>query len=565
MKIVTSTEMKQIDRRTIEEFGIPGERLMEKAGEGVFRAVMRTIADHLARLSASAPGRELRPAGLVRHRVYRPDKSQADQSHIERLGAVLVFAGRGNNAGDAFVVARLLQKSGIPNLTIFLAEESDLKGDAATNYGRLKRTRAEIVVVRDAKELWKLSRRDISLVVDGILGTGIKGAVKGFYAEVIEFMNRLGTKIVAIDIPSGINGDTGIHEGPCVRADVTVTMGLPKEGLLRGDALNFVGKLEVVDIGIPPQVIEEAESAADLLTEEEISELLPRRKRMTHKGDYGRVFVLAGSRGLTGAAAMVCSAAMRAGSGLVFLGIPTSLNPILEMKLTEPMTIPLDETPQGTLAYSARATVLGHLSTCTNAIVGPGISTHPETARLVQEILRKANVPLLIDADGLNCLQGNTELLRHYPAPLILTPHPGEMARLTGLDARSVLDHPWEAAADFASQNKIILILKGAQTVIADVDGSLCINIAGDAGMASGGMGDVLSGVVGSLVGQRLRPIDAAKLGTFVHGIAGEIGAQRKGQLSLIASDVVELLPVAFERIRNTREARPRSLPRPAT
>lgn len=515
MKIVTATQMAEVDRRTIEEFGISGERLMERAGEGVSRAAMRLL-----------PGRE---------------------------GGVLLFAGRGNNGGDAFVVARLLQQAGITNLTVLLAEESELKGDAATNFLRLKETGAEVIVVREKDGLQKVRRDDYAVVVDGILGTGIKGAVKGLYAEVIEFINGLDKKVVAIDIPSGINGDTGIHEGPCIRADVTVTMGLPKEGLLRADALNFVGKLEIVDIGIPRQVIEAAESAAELLTEAEMSALIPRRKRITHKGDYGRVFVLAGSRGLTGAAAMVCSAAMRAGSGLVFLGIPASLNPILEVKLTEPMTVPLDETAEGTVAYSAWPKVLEFLATCTNAIIGPGISTHPETARLVEEILRQAGVPLLIDADGLNCLRGKTELLRSYPAPLIVTPHPGEMSRLSGLEARQILENPWKAAAEFARENHVIVILKSAETVVADVDGTLYVNIAGDAGMATGGMGDVLSGVVGSLVGQGLKPIDAAKLGTFVHGIAGEMGVERKGQLSLIASDVIELLPVAFERLRSAR------------
>jgi hydroxyethylthiazole kinase-like uncharacterized protein yjeF len=513
MKIVTATEMTRIDRRTIEDFGIPGETLMERAGNGVFDAAMRMLD--------------------------------------ECEGGVLLFAGRGNNGGDAFVVARLLQKSGIPNLTVLLAEEADVKVDAALNLDRLKRSRAEISVVRDAGQLRAIPTEDYSVIVDGILGTGIKGAVKGFYAEVIEYINGLGKRVVAIDIPSGINGDTGIHEGPCIRADVTVTMGLPKEGLLRGDALNFIGKLEVVDIGIPPEIIEEAPSDADLLTEREMAALMPRRKRISHKGDYGRLFVLAGSRGFTGAAAMVCSSAMRAGSGLVFLGIPESLNPILEVKLTETMTIPLDETPQGTLSYSARSRIMEHLSECTNAVIGPGISTHPETARLVQEILKEAKVSLLIDADGLNCLQGKTELLRAYEAPVIVTPHPGEMSRLTGLDARTILNDPWKAAADFAKQNGLVVILKSAETVIADVDGSLSINIAGDAGMASGGMGDVLSGVVASLMGQGMRPIDAAKLGTFVHGLAGEMGARQKGQLSLIASDVIELLPVAFERIRN--------------
>jgi NAD(P)H-hydrate epimerase len=447
----------------------------------------------------------------------------------------------------------MLEKCGIPNMTVLLAKESEIKGDALLNLDRLKKTRAEMVSVQDPEQLRKIRLVDYNVIVDGILGTGIKGAVKGFYAEVIEFINAAsaaGKNVLAIDIPSGINGDTGFHEGPCIRAEVTVTMGFPKEGLLRGDALNFVGRLEVVDIGIPEEVIRDAESRAELLAQKEMSALMPRRKRISHKGDYGRVSVLAGSRGLTGAATMVCSSAMRAGSGLVFLGIPESLNPILEVKLTETMTVPLDETPEGTVAYSAKAKILKWLAECTNAVIGPGISTHLETARLVQEILREAKTPLLIDADGLNCLQGKAELLRNYPAPLILTPHPGEMSRLTGLETREILDDPWKVAGEYAREWGAIVVLKGAETVIADVDGSLYINIAGDAGMASGGMGDVLSGVIASLVGQGLKPIDAAKLGTFVHGRAGEIGVEKKGQLSLIASDVIELLPVAFEEVR---------------
>ncbi|MDP2895611.1 MAG: NAD(P)H-hydrate dehydratase [bacterium] len=516
MKIVTATKMTRIDRRTIEEFGVPGEVLMERAGKGVFRCITRMMPD-------SAKGR------------------------------VLLFAGRGNNGGDAFVVARLLQQCGISNTTVLLAKESEVKGDAATNLTRLLKSRGELVVIRDTCQLHRIRVHDYDIVVEGILGTGIKGAVKGFYGDVIEFINAAsaaGKKVLAIDIPSGINGDTGCHEGPCIRADLTVTMGLPKEGLLRTDALNYVGKLEVVDIGIPEEVIREAQSRADLLTEKEIAALMPRRNRITHKGDYGRVFVLAGSRGLTGAATMVCSSAMRAGSGLVFLGIPGSLNPILEVKLTETMTVPLDETPEGTIAYSAKPKILKWLSECTNAVIGPGISTHPETARLVQDILREAKTPLLIDADGLNCLHGKGEILRNYPAPLIVTPHPGEMSRLTGLETHRILEDPWKVAKEYAREWGAIVVLKGAETVIADADGSLYINIAGDAGMASGGMGDVLSGVIASLVGQGLKPIDAAKLGTFVHGRAGEIGVERKGQLSLIASDVIELLPVAFEEVR---------------
>ncbi|MCK5548379.1 MAG: NAD(P)H-hydrate dehydratase, partial [Thermoplasmata archaeon] len=272
-----------------------------------------------------------------------------------------------------------------------------------------------------------------------------------------------------------------------------------------------------------------------------------RRDRISHKGTYGKLFVIAGSRGFTGAAALSAAAAMRAGSGLVYLGIPQSLNPILETKLTETITLPLPETSEATISAGAYGRIMKMAETSDCAIVGPGISTNAETAALVKRLLENLGLPLVIDADGLNCIGSETDYLRRYAHPLIVTPHPGEMSRLCGLSVGEITKNAWKVARDFAVENSLVVILKGAQTVVAQSDGKVFLNITGHAGIASGGTGDVLTGIIGSLVGQGYEPNDAAKLAVFLHGRAAELSG--KGDYSLIASDIIEALPAAFAEI----------------
>jgi NAD(P)H-hydrate epimerase len=346
-----------------------------------------------------------------------------------------------------------------------------------------------------------------------------------------------------------------------VRADLTVTMALPKLGCFLGKAINAVGRLSIVDIGIPDEVVGGARSYGSLMTPQGIAHLLPRRERLSHKGTYGRLFVLAGSRGLTGAAAMVADSAMRAGAGLVYLGIPESLNPILEAKCTEAMTVPLPETPALTVSDRSYFDVKARLEQCDALVIGPGLSTHEKTALLVRRILGEVTVPVVVDADGLNCLEGRAEVLRACRAPVIVTPHPGELARLTGMRQNRILAEPWDAARQTAHNNNVICVLKGAHTCIAvpprmGEQAEVFINILGNAGMASGGVGDVLSGIIGSLLAQGLAPGTAALLGVTLHALAGDIVAAEGDEAALVATDLIQALPEAFRWLKQKRTKR---------
>ncbi len=539
MKIVTARQMAALDRETIDERGTPGLDLMERAGTGTFQEILATL-DRL---------------GLRR--------------------TAILFAGKGNNGGDAFVVARLLHGDGVETLTVLVgAAPDELKGDALANYRHLSELDAEITHAATARELEALRERceDASLVVDGLLGTGLSGPAQGVMADAIRFINSLGVPVVAVDIPSGISGDTGAPSDPdgvagCfVRADLTVTMALPKCGCFLGEAVNGLGRLSIVDIGIPRDIEAGARSRGELMTPGEIAPLLPERDRLSHKGTYGRLFVLAGSRGYTGAAAMVCNSAMRAGAGLVFLGIPESLNPILEAKCTETMTVPLPETARGTTSDDAYYTIRERLGDCDALVIGPGLSTHQRTATLVRRLLSEVTLPTVIDADGLNCLTGRLDTLQACRTPLIITPHPGELARLTGQTLSRITSDPWDAARRAAHNLGVTVVLKGAHTCIAlppepglgggGAEIGPYVNIMGNAGMASGGVGDVLAGIMGSLLAQGLAAEAAARLAVLLHALSGDIAAAQGDPASLIATDLVQALPAAFRWLRQKKRER---------
>lgn len=538
--------MAALDKETIERRGVPGLELMERAGTGIFHEVLKAL-DWLEPIGQAGP----EPGGSP---------------------AVVLFAGKGNNGGDAFVVARLLHDEGIRTLTVLVGvRPNELQGNALENYKRLAELKTDVVSVRSAEDLESLRERCMStgLVVDGLLGTGLSGVPKGVMAEAIGFINSLGLPVVAVDIPSGISGDCGVpvgDEGPSdcyVRADLTVTMALPKVGCFLGKAISAVGRLSIVDIGLPEDVVDTARCYAELMTPRRIAHLLPGRERLSHKGTYGRLFILAGSRGYTGAAALAANAAMRAGAGLVFLGIPESLNPILETKCTEAMTVPLAETHAGTVSDQAYLDIKARLEHCDALVIGPGLSTNDKTALLVRRLLGEATLPVVVDADGLNCLEGRADVIRACRAPMVITPHPGELARLTGIKQPRILADPWDAARQAAHNNNVICVLKGAHTCIAlpNADQGSCgevfVNILGNAGMASGGVGDVLTGIIGALLAQGLAPGTGAMLGVTIHALAGDIAAAEGDEASLIASDLVQALPEAFRWLRCMKKRRP--------
>ena len=507
MIVVTAQEMRELDRLTIEKYGVPSLALMERAGAGITQTILE--------------------------RFTRPAKKGA-----------LIVAGKGNNGGDGFVVARLLKKKRIPCAVALLARKNELSPDAAHNLHAFLKLKGKVFEVpADGVELLRQQMGGKGLLVDAILGTGMKNEVRGFYAEAITLMNASGLPVVAVDIPSGLHTDTGMPLGVAVQAEITVSLGYPKLGEVIYPGLNYVGDLAVADIGIDSNAVREVDPKTEILERDEIKWLVPIREPDTHKGTYGHLLVMAGSRGKTGAAILACRAAMRMGSGLVTLAAPRALNDIFASSLVEVMTEPLGDNAAEEMEPLGDEEWHRLLERKDALLFGPGIgvSESPQTA--LRWLLKNLTIPWVIDADGLNNLALEMDRLRHAKTPPILTPHPGEMARLIGKDNAAVNQDRIGVARAFALENRCHIVLKGARTVIATAEGKIFINPTGNPGMASGGMGDVLAGMLAALLGQGFAPEDAMKLGVYLHGFAGDRVAEEKGEIGLIASDIIADLP----------------------
>uniref|UniRef100_A0A7V4G7E4 Bifunctional NAD(P)H-hydrate repair enzyme n=1 Tax=Desulfobacca acetoxidans TaxID=60893 RepID=A0A7V4G7E4_9BACT len=506
MKLVTASEMRELDRRTIQDLGVPSLVLMENAGRGTYQVIRREFP-HLA-------------------------------------GPVAVLAGRGNNGGDGFVVARYLANAGIPVMVFLLAARDQVQGDARVNFQILQGMGVEVAEVITEAHLNHLCQHltQARLVVDALLGTGLNSPVRGLMAQTINRLNQLAVPRVSVDIPSGLSADTGKPLGVCVEAQVTVTYGFPKLGQILPPGRDLVGRLWLVDISIPPALAQALKT--ELAEVGEMRGLLPHRPRESHKGTYGHLVVVAGSEGKTGAAVLAAEGGLRTGAGLVTAAVPAGLNDILEVKLTEAMTLPLPEA-QGVRALGAAASgpLKEFLAGKTAVALGPGLGTHPETQELVRALVRECPLPLVIDADGVNALAGHLEVLHHAPGPRILTPHPGEMARLLGVSPRDIQDRRLEVARETALAHGIYLILKGAQTVVAGPQGHVSVNPSGNPALASGGTGDVLTGLVGGYLAQRLSPWDAARLGVYLHGLAADYLVANFGPHGHAAGDLLQIFP----------------------
>jgi NAD(P)H-hydrate epimerase len=511
MKIVTAAQMKELDRRTIEEAKVPGATLMERAGSGVVAAMERA--------AGSLSGK-----------------------------TVAVLCGKGNNGGDGFVVARLLRKRRAKVHVLLLARPGDLSGDAQTMHRRLLSVAgSKVVSAVPSPDAIRAALSQSDLIVDALLGTGLSAPIRDPYRTAIEAINGAERPVIAVDLPSGIHADTGAIMGAAVQADLTVTFGLPKLGLYTGAGLDHAGTVEVVDIGIPAEFVETIASRVSLITGETVRRLIPDRRISSHKGTYGHAGIIAGSVGKTGAAAMAAKAALRVGAGLVTVATPASVNDTLESKLLEAMTVPMPETKARTLARTGLEEILSFVNARTAVAIGPGLTTHPETVELIHALLPRLEKPSVLDADALNALAGHTALLDMCKVPPILTPHPGEMARLVdGASTRSINDDRIGAAAAFAKARRVLLVLKGARTVIAHPDGRAAVCPTGNPGMATAGTGDVLTGMIVGLLAQGLTPWDAACAGTFLHGLAGDLAAAERGLAGLTAGDVIERIPSAL-------------------
>lgn len=463
---------------------------------------------------------------------------------------VLIICGSGNNGGDGFVSARYLYEMGFSVNVVCLAKDTDIKGPAKINYNKLKKIKK--VHIHKAYSQTQFEKVEslfntAGLILDCILGTGLRGEVRGFLKHVIEFINSLSKKVIAIDIPSGMDGNTG--SGLCIKAYTTLTMGLPKVGLLKPNASSVVGYLHVIDIGLPQELVVNIKSNLEYIQPVDFSGLIPARAPNSHKGDFGHVLVLAGSPQYAGAAALCVQGALRSGAGLVTLGIPRGMQDIYQVKLTESMTLPLPETEEGTLSQEAYPIIIKFIEKVDSIALGPGLSKHPDTIKLVKRIISNSHKPLVIDADGVNAIAEELLVLRKAKAPLILTPHPGEMAGLLHTSAKSVQTDRWKITRELADKYGITIILKGHQSVITGDDKKIYINSTGNPGMASGGMGDVLTGLIAGLVAQGLKPIDSARLGVYIHGASGDMSAKERGEWGILAGDVLEKLPYVMNGI----------------
>lgn len=506
MRAVTAGQMREIDRATIEDYGFPGCVLMENAG--------RAVADAAV---------ELLPPG----------------------GRALVLAGKGNNGGDGFVAARHLTERGYETAIALVGDISQVRGDAGLN---LKHARAFGISISenpdDAAILDLLEHADV--VIDALLGTGLSGAVSGRMAEVLGLLSGYQGPIVAVDVPSGLDADTGALLGPVPRAEITVTFGLPKQGLYLHPGRASCGRIRVAPIGLAPEAVCGATPPTWIVEAADAAAAIPPRRPDAHKGDAGRLLVVAGSGGLTGAAAMAANAAMRAGAGLVTLACPASLNPILEQKCTEAMSAPLMDHGCGYLRPRNTEEILALALSADAVVLGPGLGSQPATAELVRDLITLVTGRLVLDADGINAFAGNAQQLVERSCKLTITPHPGELARLIDLSIEKIQSDRVAIARECAEKLGCTVVLKGAGTVTAEPGGEAWINTTGSSAMAGGGMGDVLSGVVGAFAAGGMPAASAAWAAVWVHGRAGDIAAERLGPRGIVATDLLPALPRVF-------------------
>ena len=506
--------MQQAERLTMDNYRIPGQVLMETAG-----CVCADFVDA----------------------EYGPGRGKS----------AVIVAGKGNNGGDGYVIARCLLRKGWTVSVFVLAGKSSISGDAEKNLALLDSSLVHFCPEPEGLFPYRAVLQGTAVIVDALFGIGLAKEISGVHADAVHLMNSSGKPVVAVDIPSGIDASSGRILGVAVKAAITVTFAFAKLGHVVYPGKAYTGRLETVDIGLPDEIAAAAEYC-EYLDNAYVVPLLKIRDRCGHKGSYGHCLIVAGSTGKTGAASLSANTAVRAGSGLVTLAVPASLNPILEVKTTEAMTFPLEDSGRGCFGEENLAALLRAMEGKDAVALGPGISSTADTAAFVQGLVRDCPAPLVIDADGLTAVAADPAILLGKKSPaIVLTPHPGEMSRLTGHSIAQIESDRIAAARDFAVRYDVYLVLKGAGTVIAAPDGSIAINGSGNPGMASGGMGDVLTGIIVSLIGQGYPVREACRLGVFLHGHAADLVAGEKGEIGLTASDVLERLPYAYKNMRD--------------
>lgn len=522
MKIASAREMAAVDRHAAERCGVPVAALMEEAG--------RRVAEAAALLLGGLAGRR-----------------------------ILLVCGRGNNGGDGYVAARLMREAGAHPLAALAGAPDGLRPDARAARESAARAGVPCVDCPDEAALEALARRaaGADLAVDALLGTGFEPPARGVVAAAIRLVNGLALPVLAVDLPSGISADSGRVAGDGVRAAATVTFGYPKRGLVEHPAAGLAGRVWCGDIGFPRETDRLVAGGLNLLTPADLAPHLAPRDPQAHKGTCGHVLLLAGSRGMLGAAVLAAHGALRAGAGLVTVALPASVAPPVLPGLPEAMLLPLPDDGRGSIGPEAAAALREGLDGVDAVAIGPGISRAASSAVLVAEAMRAVAVPLLIDADALHALAASPSPPPAWRAgPALLTPHPGEAGRLLGVGAAAVQADRVEAARRIAARYGAVVALKGARTVVAEPSGKAWINPTGNPGMAAPGMGDVLAGAIGAHLARGIPPIEAALLGVFLHGLAGDLAAAARGPWGLLASEVADQFPAAVRGAAARSDAR---------
>lgn len=514
MKLVTADQMRKLDRTAIDEFGIPSLGLMERAG--------KALADFICRHFTAS------------------------------RGTIAVLVGRGNNGGDGLVTARLLIERGYEVIIFLTSTAVELSPDSRANWERLALLTPTFIYIKDTTDLktHSIAIARCACIVDALLGTGLSSEVKSPYRDIIDFINSLKMPVVAADIPSGLSSDTGMPLGGAIRARWTVTFGLPKQGLFTGQGPDYAHDVEIADIGIPAEAIGRVDTKMHLIDPSLFCDQLKPRDAKSHKGDFGHVVVFAGSEGKLGAGYLTGMAALRAGSGLVTYALPDKAFTKFDARYPEIMAVSIPDRGRGHFHPDGVADALNVIKDKTVVALGPAIGTHDDTRAFVMELIRRVRLPLVIDADGLNVLAQNIHALDYRPTTTILTPHPGEMERLTGQGKK--IEERMPSAVKLATSRRVHVVLKGHQTIVASPDGSAFINPTGNPAMASAGMGDALTGIIAGFVSQEMNPTMAAVAAVYLHGLAGDIAAKQFGERGVVASDVIKCFPEAMRSVIKT-------------
>ena len=508
MKACFAQEMRNVDRRATEEGNIPSIVLMENAAIACVSELKNDFTDLTKK-------------------------------------SVAVFCGKGNNGGDGFAIARHLFNMGV-NVSVFLVCSAEFSGDAKINFDIINKLDMNIEVITDSENL-KYIIKSFDIVVDAIFGTGIHGSVNGISYDVIEEINASAKYVMSVDIPSGINADSGEICGVCIKADKTVTFAAYKIGMLMFPGADYVGKVKVCDISIPDYILEGEGISVNVTDKELVRKRIPPRKNNSHKGDFGKLLIIAGSRGMTGAAYMASLSAIRAGGGLVTVGICESLNGIMEEKTTEVMTLPLPDS-NGHLSSLAVGKIKDIINKYDAVLIGPGLGRSGDVFEVVRAVLINSRVPVIVDADAINVLSEDMSILSHSECPLIFTPHAAEMSRLSGMDISYIEDNRLVVSKEFAEEYGATVILKGHHTVVTAPSLTQYINITGNPGLAKGGSGDVLEGIVAAFAARGMDEESAAFSAVYIHGLAGDIALEKKSVDSVIATDVIDCIPEAMKR-----------------